>query len=90
MNRKINNRIFEYKKDPLVQYYNEKYNIGTGFCFVVLKSFGDSKYSNSLCEFISNWQKEHNASNATFKYLIEEFEGIGHGIMIENKLNLED
>ena len=88
-NRKIKQRTLGHKDDPLVIEYQNKYKIGKGLVFAALKTFGDSKYTHDFCEFLVNWQKNNKTSGISFEYLVEEFEGTEHGVIIENKLNVD-
>lgn len=86
-NRKIKRGTLGHADDPLVIEYNNKYKIGKGLIFKILMTFGDSKYTHKFCEFLVEWRKTNKTSGIGFNYLVEEFEGTGHGVIIENKLN---
>ncbi len=89
INRKIKRGTLGHRDDPLVIEYQNKYKIGKGLVFAALRAFGDSKYTHKFCEFLVEWQKNNKTSGINFEYLVEEFEGTGHGVIIENKLNAE-
>ena len=47
--------------DPDVKYYNNLYHIGSCLIYKILMTFGDSKYSHNLCEYLMN--RKQNDSN---------------------------
>ena len=51
---------------------------------MVKKIFEDYPEVADDCEFICEWRKNNKTSGIGFNYLIEEFEGRDHRILIEN------
>ena len=76
--------------DPDVKYYNNLYHIGSCLIYKILMTFGDSKYSHNLCEYLMNRkQNDSNFSKYKFDELCSDFENGNHDIIIETILDYE-
>lgn len=70
INRKIKRGTLGHREDPLVIEYENKYHIGHGLVFQVLRTYGDCKYSHDLCTKIAEFRKNNKCSGVRFDDII--------------------
>lgn len=72
-NRRIKRGTLGHRENPVVIAYDNIYHIGAGLVFQVIRTYGDSKYSHQLCEYIANLKKTTKLSGVKFIDIIKDF-----------------